>query len=283
MDKLPRPLIALVNSIFEEYEQFAWNSHSSGDKMRISLVWTRGEEIAIKKGIKHKSKSCKKRDSKRLKVWQDNIAAQPSVDDNVIIDNDNENSESVYSESDIELESDTDLNTPQEAPVQVDVLPVVNKPVDNILIDNYSDNFRQTGVESRTSDINKTQVTNVNITDSEEIKTVAPKSIITGRSPCTDSHYEKVVFSRTSQGDLIIGKVKKRDIIVSRNMTKREKLRHVEKVEDEIDYEEFMSYMRRFKDIRRSTNAECTERLSEIPLLDRYAEKYRMCPYCFKM
>ena len=46
----------------------------------------------------------------------------------------------------------------------------------------------------------------------KQITTVASLSIVTGKSSCTDSHYEKVVFSRTSEADYVIGKVKMKNI-----------------------------------------------------------------------
>jgi hypothetical protein len=52
MESLPKPLIVLIGSIIEEYEHFTWNSTYLGDKMRISLVWTRGELINRNNGKK---------------------------------------------------------------------------------------------------------------------------------------------------------------------------------------------------------------------------------------
>ena len=51
MESLPKPLIVLIGSIIKEH--FTWNSTYLGDKMRISLVWTRGELINRSNGKKH--------------------------------------------------------------------------------------------------------------------------------------------------------------------------------------------------------------------------------------
>jgi hypothetical protein len=48
----------------------------------------------------------------------------------------------------------------------------------------------------------------------KQTTTVTSLFIVTGKSPCTDSHYEKVVFSGTSEADYVIGKVKMKNILV---------------------------------------------------------------------
>jgi hypothetical protein len=71
MESLPKPLIVLIGSIIEEYEHFTWNSTYLGDKMRISLVWTRGELINRNNGKKHKSPSKIERDNRRSDTWHE--------------------------------------------------------------------------------------------------------------------------------------------------------------------------------------------------------------------
>ena len=69
MESLPKPLVVLIGSIIEEYEHFTWNSTYLCDKMRISLVWTRGELINRSNGKKHKSPSKIERDNRRSDTW----------------------------------------------------------------------------------------------------------------------------------------------------------------------------------------------------------------------
>jgi hypothetical protein len=58
--------------------------------------------------------------------------------------------------------------------------------------------------------------------------TVASLSIVTGKSPCTDSQYEKVVFSRTSEADYVIGKVKMKNILVINKLNRSNAgIRHI--------------------------------------------------------
>jgi hypothetical protein len=71
MESLPKPLVVLIGSIIEEYEHFTWNSTYLGDKMRISLVWTRGELINRNNGKKHKSPSKIERDNRRSDTWHE--------------------------------------------------------------------------------------------------------------------------------------------------------------------------------------------------------------------
>lgn len=294
MDKLPKPLVALINSIIDEYECFTWNSIYLGDKMRVSLIWTKGDSERLNKGVKHKSKSSKNRDSKRLKIWQEKHEAINLI----LSERTEEEVEDIRSDiSDIEIESveesdNIEIRTPTVTSLQVACLPVVNKPVFQSIATGHKQSSnvntkinieRNTGFTTTTK-LNDTQVSNdVNKSANEDnIKTVAPKSIITGRSPCTDSHYEKVVFGRTSKGDFIIGKVKMREIVVTRNMTNDENLKHIDKESNKYQYEDLMSYQRKFKDIRKTDNDEFKIYANEIPEMDRYAEKFLLCPWCFK-
>ena len=82
-------------------EKFTWNPNYLGDKMRISLIWTRGEFVNVNKGlgVKHKSRSNKDRDTNRLKTWQDKIENSPNDDDPDTSDIDNDSSDEFMSES----------------------------------------------------------------------------------------------------------------------------------------------------------------------------------------
>ncbi|CAG2244788.1 unnamed protein product [Mytilus edulis] len=105
----------------------------------------------------------------------------------------------------------------------------------------------------------------------DEIKTVASKSIITGNSPCNDSHYQKIVFNRRPEGDLVLGKIKKRDTIVICNTTKQ-KINHVNLDTNKSDYEDTMYYINRFRDVRKTDDEDISSYVFHVPKLERYAE-----------
>ena len=291
MEHLPKPLIALINSIVEEYEQFTWNSICLGDKMRVSLIWTRGDFTQVNKGVKHKSKSCRERDEKRLKVWQDNNVTNNVIENDTVDFEQRTNTEALDISSDNDLYSDDEMLSLEEAPEQVNFTPVVDKPViQAINTDHNTDNLNRAvkginkGAECRTINTNKTNdkhVTDVISKQKDEVTIIAPRSIVTGKSPCTDSHYEKVTFCRTPQGDLIIGKIKMRNTIVTRNLSLNDSLTHIDKEKRNYVYTELAASASKYKDIRKMTTGEYRQNVSEIPNMERYAEDFRLCPYCF--
>ena len=73
-----------------------------------------------------------------------------------------------------------------------------------------------------------------------------------------------------------------RDIIVTRNMSLRENLKHVDKEKNKIEYTDLESLMSKYKDVRRMTKEDYHQNVDEIPDMDRYAEKHKLCPYCFQ-
>ncbi|VDI57740.1 Hypothetical predicted protein [Mytilus galloprovincialis] len=207
MEKLPKPLVALINSIVDEYEHFTWNSNYLGDKMRISLIWTRGEYVNTNKGVKHKSKSSKARDTKRLKTWQDKKENLHNDDDIDTSDIDTDSSEEDMSESSDENQQIDKVDIPLVAPEKVNIRPVtkITHPVRVSINKSINKNNHESPPEKRvcrssicgTSVEVQKQSVHTNIKECEhveiddEIKTVASKSIITGNSPCNDSHYQK--------------------------------------------------------------------------------------------
>ena len=295
MDKLPRPLVALIDSIVDEYEQFSWNSNCLGDKMRISLIWTRGDLVQINKGVKHKSRSSKQRDNKRLKVWKEkNTVSSFDNSNNIEVDT-NENSDTMgnidfISDGDIDSECEIDaLHVPSE---QVNITPVVNQPVKRVInTGQTSDKFSRTNivtiesVETRTNVVKCKQDEKPKYMECKQVndvKILAPKSIVTGRSPCTDSHFDKIVFSRTTKGEFIIGRVKRRNILVTRNITKRERLKHIDKGSNDTEYTELCSKLLQYTDMRKASNEDCRQCRHEIPDMEKYVEDFRLCPYCFQ-
>ena len=171
MESLPKPLVVLIGSIIEEYEHFTWNSTYLCDKMRISLVWTRGELINRNNGKKHKSPSKIERDNRRSDTWHE------KQESNKI--------ESEHSQSS-EMETESEDEHIENTPVQVSTLPVDVPPV------RVSINSRQ--IKRNTITTNRVEKKNSeeNLPKTVDIKckqttTVASLSIVTGKSPCTDS------------------------------------------------------------------------------------------------
>ncbi|VDI64330.1 Hypothetical predicted protein [Mytilus galloprovincialis] len=114
-----------------EYEHFTWNSNYLGDKMRISLIWTRDEYVNTNKGVKHKSKSSKARDTKRLKTWQDKKENLHNDDDIDTSDIDTDSSEEDMSESSDEKSTNRQVDIPLVAPEKVNIRPVtkITQPI----------------------------------------------------------------------------------------------------------------------------------------------------------
>ncbi|VDI49764.1 Hypothetical predicted protein [Mytilus galloprovincialis] len=286
MDKLPKPLVALINSVIDDYEQFSWNSNYLGDKMRISLVWTRGDAIQVNRGIKHKSRSNRERDNKRIKILKERIDnSEDDVDKTSDINIDN--SEVVMDSGD-DMVHDGTIDLPLVAPENINITPVVKvvQPV-CVSIDetiNLKDNVLTESIVcqgSRTVRNLHTDVKEKVNKEIDKIKTIAPKLIITGKSPCTDSHFQKIVYSQRSDGSCLIGKLKKREMVVIWTLGKRGEFRHVNLETEKIEYENAMSYVYKFRDIRKSDNDEIKCYVRAIPRIERYAEMHKLCLWCF--
>ncbi|VDI66230.1 Hypothetical predicted protein [Mytilus galloprovincialis] len=277
MEKLPKPLVALSNSVIDDYEQFTWNSNYLGDKMRISLVWTRGDAIHVNRGIKHKSRSNRDRDNKRMKTLKERMN-NTEDDFNKTLNINIDNSEMEMESGDDMLDNGT-IDLPLVAPEKINITPVVKvvQPV-CVLLDktiNLKDNEITESIVcqgSRTQRNLHTDVKDKENRQIDKIKTIAMKLIITGKSPCTDSHFQKVVYSQRSEGSCIIGKLKKRDTVVICTIRKRGEARHVNLETDKTEYETAMSYVYRFRDIRKSDDDELKCHVRGIPRIERYTE-----------
>ena len=282
MESLPKPLIVLIGSIIEEYEHFTWNSTYLGDKMRISLVWTRGELINRNNGKKHKSPSKIERDNRRSDTWPEKQESNKIESEGEIDESEHSQSSEMETESEDEHRENTKVISPSVTPVQVSTLPVDVPPV------RVSINSRQ--IKRNTITTNRVEKKNSeeNLPKTVDIKckqttTVASLSIVTGKSPCTDSHYEKVVFSRTSEADYVIGKVKMKNILVINKLDRSNAgIRHIVMEENKTEYESYMFYQRKFWDVRKTEYEEIRMYAKQIPRMDRYAEKYKLCPWCFQ-
>lgn len=288
MEKLPKPLVALINSIIDDYEQLTWNSHYLGDKMRISLVWTRGDLIHVNRGVKHKSRSNRERDNKRMKTWKER-AENTNNDVDKTFNGDNQDNSEVIMDSEGELQYDGHLDLPLVAPEQINITPVRNvvqpvvmkgvQPISVSLVKTSKDNEITGRIVCNGSRNKKnvyTEVENIENNEKDEIKTIDPKLIITGNNLSTDSYYHKIVFNRRSDGSCIIGKVKNRDTVVMCSIATRE-IRHVNLVSEKSDFENAMYCVNRFNDVRKWDTCDIDCYVRDIPRMERYAEKYRLC------
>ncbi|CAC5397683.1 unnamed protein product [Mytilus coruscus] len=262
--------------------------------MRISLIWTRGDFVNVNRGVKHKSRSDKDRDTKRLKTWRDKIENTRNDDDLDTSDIDSDDSEEDMSESSDQNQQIDKVALPLVAPEQVNSKPVtkITQPVRVSLNKSINENS-ESPVEKRVcrssicgtiAEVKKQSVhTNVKEFqrgETDEIKTVASKSIITGNSPCNDSHYQKIVYNKRSEGDFVLEKVKKRETIVICN-TIKQKIQHVNLDTNKSEYEDSMYYVNRFRDVRKTDDEDSNCYVFNIPKLERYAEVNKLCPWCF--
>jgi hypothetical protein len=105
---------------------------------------------------------------------------------------------------------------------------------------------------------------------------VASLSIVTGKSPCTDSHYEKVVFSRTSEADYVIEKVKMKNILVINKLDRSNAgIRHIAMEDNKTEYESYMFYQRKFWDVRKTEDEEIRMYAKQIPSQIYYNAHHR--------
>ncbi|VDI83815.1 Hypothetical predicted protein [Mytilus galloprovincialis] len=294
MERLPKPLVALIYSIIDEYEQLTWNSHYLGDKMRISWVLTRGDLIHVRRGVKHKSRSNRERerDNKRMKTWKERAEnTNNDVDKIIKVNSDNHDNSEVIMDSGDELQHDGQIDFPLEAPEQMYITPVMKvvqpvvmevvQPVVIKIVQPYSVSLDRTNKDNEITERimcngsrNKknvyTEVGNIENKEKDEIKTVDPKLIITGNNLSTDSHYHKIVFDRRSDGSCIIGKVKNRDTVVMCSIAKRE-IRHVNLDTEKSDFESAMHCVIRFNDVRKWDTCDIDCYVRHIPRMEIYA------------
>jgi hypothetical protein len=104
--------------------------------------------------------------------------------------------------------------------------------------------------------------------------TVATLSIVTGKSPCTDSQYEKVVFSRTSEADYVIGKIKMKNILVINKLDRSNAgIRHIAMEDNKTEYESYMFYQRKFWDVRKTEEQVVHQQVECLPVLGLHLGK----------
>jgi hypothetical protein len=185
-------------------------------------------------------------------------------------------------ESEDEHIENTEVIYPSVTPVQVSTQPV---DVPRVRV---SINSRQIKRNTITTNRVEQKISEDNLPKTADIKckqitTVASLYIVTGKSPCTDSHYEKVVFSRTSEADYVIGKVKMKNILVINKLDRSNAgIRHIAMEDNKTEYESYMFYQQKLWDVRKTEDEEIRMYAKQILRMDRYAEQYKLCPRCFQ-
>jgi hypothetical protein len=250
--------------------------------MRISLVWTRGELINRNNGKKHKSPSKIERDNRRSDTWHAKQKSNKIEFEGEIDESEHSQSSEMETESEDEHIENTEVIYPSVTPVQVSTQPV---DVPRVRV---SINSRQIKRNTITTNRVEQKISEDNLPKTADIKckqitTVASLYIVTGKSPCTDSHYEKVVFSRTSEADYVIGKVKMKNILVINKLDRSNAgIRHIAMEDNKTEYESYMFYQQKLWDVRKTEDEEIRMYAKQILRMDRYAEQYKLCPRCFQ-
>ena len=81
----------------------------------------------------------------------------------------------------------------------------------------------------------------------------------------------------------MIGKVKMKNILSINKLDRSNAgIRHIVMEENKTEYEFYMFYQRKFWDVRKTEDEEIRMYAKQIPRMDRYAEKYKLCPWCFQ-
>ena len=128
MEHFPQTLLSLLSAVSEQYGIFSWASQEQNCKMKITLTWTN------EKTSRPKSKSTKKRDRKRIEQYKEqrekmnsdkenekhHVSAKNEADENL--------TDSEY-ESESDMETVNDLNTPCRASTQVTNMIVENQSI----------------------------------------------------------------------------------------------------------------------------------------------------------
>lgn len=121
MDHLPQTLLCLLDGVKEQYQEFSWTSQEQNGKMRITLIWT-NEQYK-----QYKSNATKKRDAKRQEQYIAN-KQECKGKQNTDVEKDKISIEDKL-ESDNEMEVNDNLNTLCDASTQVNIRPVINRPI----------------------------------------------------------------------------------------------------------------------------------------------------------
>lgn len=276
MENLPPYLLKAIEGACSIFRNVNFTIHGDVDKTRISIMFDNCDNEKRKR----KSKAVLRRDAERLSkrmknnTHQENQSTGDQMDirtDGDIIIAETDALQSVTSTHEKEHE-DLDMTTSDISDIAADTNA-------NIIADH------ETIREVHEKCIMKVQEdTNVKIiSEKEESTYIAPKEIITGRSPCNDTHFQKVVCYRSREGTELIGKVKKKDTVVVRNedcITKKVVMKHVNR--PHYSYDCYVHYLSRFPDVRKHNDRDMKDLEKFIPLLDRYAEEHKLCPWCFE-
>ena len=95
MDKLPKTLLMLMNTVIEEYNEMSWTSLEQTGKMKITLIWTNDDMP------RNKSKATRKRDRKRYEQFKER--KEVVMDENAKISENNNSRISSDEQSECEI------------------------------------------------------------------------------------------------------------------------------------------------------------------------------------
>lgn len=264
MENLPKPLLALLNCVMSEYDNFAWNSMYADDKMKISLVWTNDESrnMNLKR---RKSRASKKRDANRMEEF---IVTKEQSD---II-------------SDVEMESTNETATINQIEDHEVVIPTVNPEVSSFK-DQVVEEIQLPIFDNRVDgegEIRTDSSITVNISNGSLYKDDSVRPNLESNK-CTDGHFERVVHYKANENDYMLGKVKMDDTIVKRKVTvEGTTMDFFEKDDEEEreDYDRYSKKLYRFRDVLESDNDNTERWTTELRTMNDYVDEYGLCPLC---
>ena len=224
MDNLPETLICLINSVVEQYNEFAWSSQEKDGKMRITMTWT-NEEFK-----RRKSKSAILRDKKR----RDEFLLQKQkmdiqVDDNNDKESENESDgETTEDEchSNTEMDTADNLKTLCDAPLQVNIQPVLNRSIKRTIesrpvVDNQPCKKMNTVtiVNKENDDVNISKVNSIESVNEQKTQNVEKRR----RRTWPRRYFRKIVMKTTSgMANTLIGIIPDRQVLIVHRITEKE-------------------------------------------------------------
>ena len=150
-------------------------------------------------------------DNRRSDTWHEKQESNKIESEGEIDESEHSQSSEMETESEGEHIENTEVISPSVTPVQVNTLPV-DVPPARVSINSRKikrNTITTNRVEKKNSEENLSKTVDIKCKQTTRVTSLF---IVTGKSPRTDSHYEKAVFSRTSEADYVIGKVKMKNI-----------------------------------------------------------------------
>lgn len=292
MENLPPYLLKAIEGACSMFSNVTFSIHGDINKTRISIMFDEGDSNKLKR----KSKSTVHRDNKRLEKFIEKKGTEIEVVDNElpvakqtlshIVDNEIDIVDSVAT-SDIDkhthITSDLDINESMmvcddDEDKSGDVRENDANIPHVVLVENNTQEILQH--ETCTNNIVLSTVENWDddsIQDQSIVTT--PTKSNTGKGPCNDSPFEKIVHNRVKIGYDIIGKIKGKNTVVVRSFcvdSGREYLRHFDKDIDQSGYNRYIICIEQCPDMRESGNRMMRKTVKVIPRLEDYAKRFRL-------